>query len=167
MAITASFGNTKTYVRPAFVTSPFYLFCAFEQEEIVDFGTNTTNKEYCGVDNDPILTIGDLEFSNQTFSYMWTEANGSDADKVFKNAFESNTMNEKTVTIKMVAKDGSYYWADFIVTDYKFIFKKGEVSKTSVTVEQVDTPTNRRANTQTADSTKITADSTKITADAT
>ncbi|RLA68956.1 MAG: hypothetical protein DRG09_06935 [Epsilonproteobacteria bacterium] len=130
-------------VGPSAVT--FEPICVFGGEAIVDFGGYTTNKEYCLSKAEPYVALNDLEFGSATYSYLWSEADGDAGNKIFKDAHLAKTLAAKTVSIETevnntLGVNGTQYTADFIVAGYKFLFKKGEVNKVEVTLEQLTTP---------------------------
>ncbi|MCK5743632.1 MAG: hypothetical protein KAH30_02755, partial [Caldisericia bacterium] len=113
---------------------------------IVDFGTYGTNKEYCLSRQEPYVSLTDLEFGAQTFQGLWTEGTGDAGKTIIETAHKATDLVGKTVTIRTEANNsaganGTQYTADFMVTGYKFLFKKGEVNKYEFAVEQLTMPT--------------------------
>ncbi|MCK5744479.1 MAG: hypothetical protein KAH30_07045, partial [Caldisericia bacterium] len=95
---------------------------------------------------EPYVALGDLEFGSQTFQGLWSEGTGDAGKTIIETAHKASTIVGKTVTIQTEANNsaganGTQYTADFMVTGYKFLFKKGEVNKFEFTVEQLTTPT--------------------------
>ncbi len=124
----------------------FEPICVFGGETTVDYGTYTTNKEYCLSDSNPFVSLGDLEFGDQTFTYLWSEGAGDAANVIIKAAFDATDLVGSTITIQTEANNsagvnGTQYEAEYLVTGYKHLFKKGEVNKTEFSVTQTTTPT--------------------------
>jgi len=125
--------------------SSFESICVFGGEAIIDFGTYSTNKEYCLSSAVPYTALNELEFGSQTYSYLWSEASGNAANVIIKAAHAATTMADKTITVRHEANNtggsnGTQYVADYLVTGYKHSFRKGEVNKTEFTVEQLTLP---------------------------
>ena len=123
----------------------FEPICGFGGETIVDFGTYGTNKEYCLSRAEPYVSLTDLEFGSQTFTGLWSEGTGDAGMAIVATAHADTTIVGKTVTIRTEANNsgganGTQYTANFMVTGYKFLFKKGEVNKYEFSVEQLTTP---------------------------
>ena len=139
-------GNlTKVGVGAGAGASSFEPICVFGGEAIVDFGTYSTNKEYCLSQAEPFVSLSTLEFGSQTYTYIWSEGLGDLANKIFQDAHLATTLDAKKITIQTEANNslgtnGTQYTADFLVTGYKFLFKEGELNKVEVSVEQLTTP---------------------------
>ena len=123
----------------------FEPICVFGGEAEVDFGTYSTNKEYCLSRKEPYVALNDLEFGSQTFQGLWSEGTGDAGKKIVEDAHKASDMATKTITVQIEANNskganGTQYTANFLVTGYKFMFKKGEVNKYEFTVEQLTTP---------------------------
>ncbi len=123
----------------------FSPICVFGGEAVVDFGTFTTNKEFCLSQKDAVVSMGDLEFGSQSYTYLWSEAAGDAANVIIKAAFDASDLVGSTIKIQVEANNtlganGTQYVADFLVTGYKHLFKKGEVNKTEFAIEQTSSP---------------------------
>jgi len=126
--------------------STFQPVCVFGGEAIIDFGTYSTNKEYCLSNAVPYTALNELELGTQSYTYLWSEGTGNAANVIIQDAHEATTMALKTITIRHEANNtlgsnGTQYVADYLVTGYKHIMRKGEVNKTEFTIEQLTLPT--------------------------
>ena len=141
-------GNmTKVGVGAGAGASTFSPICVFGGEATVDFGTYSTNKEYCLSKKEAYVALNDLEFGSQTFTYLWSEGAGDAADAIILAAHNATDITGKTITVQTEAsnssdgvKAGTLYTTEFIVTGYKYLFKKGEVNKVEFTIEQTTSP---------------------------
>ena len=141
-------GNlTKVGIGAGNDATTFEPICVFGGETLVDFGVYGTNKEYCLSRKEAYVALGDLEFGSQTYTYLWSEGTGDAANVIIAAAHAAETIVGKQITIETEAsnsvdgtKKGTLYKANFIVTGYKHLFKKGEINKTEFTVEQTSTP---------------------------
>ncbi len=139
-------GNlTKVEVGAGAGAVAFESICVFGGETMVDFGTYSTNKEYCLSQAVPFTAINDLEFGSQTYTYLWSEGSGDAANVIIQAAHMATVLEDKKITVMTEANNsggtnGTQYTADFIVTGYKHTFIKGEVNKTEFTVEQLSIP---------------------------
>jgi len=127
-------------------------FCNFTGELNIDFGSFQVNKEYCLSSNDPVVALGDRDFSQQTFSFLWTEGDSDAANKIFRDAHLSDSLDAKKVYIAGELNNkpdggtsGTRYEAQFVVVGYRHEIKRGSVNKTTVTVEQLTVPTETAA----------------------
>ena len=151
-ATPAVLGNmTKVGVGVGADAATFSPICVFGGEAVVDFGTFSTNKEYCLSQAEPFVALNELEFGSQTYTYLWSEGVGDAANKIIQDAHKATDIAAKTISIETEANNGSTgkagtkYAANFIVTGYKFLFKKGEVNKVEFQVEQTSAPTETAA----------------------
>jgi len=141
-------GNmTKVGVGAGKAATTFEDICIFGGETLVDFGVYGTNKEYCLSQEEAFVALGDLEFGSQTYTYLWSEGSGDAANVIVKAAHDASDLVGKAISIQTEAnnssdgtKAGTTYTANFIVTGYKHLFKKGEINKTEFTVEQTSVP---------------------------
>ena len=146
-AKSAVLGNmTKVEVGAGSGASTFQPICVFGGEAVVDFGTYSTNKEYCLSKNEAYVALNELEFASQSYTYLWSEGLGDLANKIIREAHLATTLADKTITLVVEANNGTSgkgatYTADFLVTGYKFLFKKGEVNKIEFSIEQLTAPT--------------------------
>lgn len=139
-------GNaTKLGVGEGADATVFEPICVFGGEALVDFGTYSTNKEYCLAKAEPYVALDDLEFASQTYSYLWSEGSGDAADVIIQAAHLATNLDSKTISVQTEANNsggttGTIYTANFLVTGYKHTFTKGAVNKTEFTIEQLSVP---------------------------
>ncbi len=143
MATGTSGTGTKIEVSSDQVT--WYPICVFGNEATVNFGQKAVSKEFCLSQDLPFLAMDFAEFDNQTYSYFWSEEFGSLADEVIKTAFESPIYDDKKIYFRVEANNsrgtsGTQYQAEYIVTAYKHLFKRGEINKTEFTIDQLTVP---------------------------
>jgi len=113
----------------------------------VDWGTESVNKEYCINSTNPIITIGNKEFGQNTVQYAWTEGDLSEGNKLLRDAKEATLQTDKTVYLRVEVNNsagthGTQYVTKNVVTGYKHMgFTKDGSIKTEVVLEQLEEPT--------------------------
>lgn len=119
----------------------FHPICTYGKEATVEYGKYSISKEFCLSSDDPEIALGEKDYSDRTYSHLWEEGNGSAGNLVVKTAYENKTKIFIRVTANNSAgANGTQYTSEFMVNDYKHMFKKAEVNKTEWSCSQMTEP---------------------------
>ena len=112
----------------------------------IDFGEYQTSKsEPCLEDGKTEDIFEGLEYSEQTFKYVWTQALTNAADTKIKEAFDTKGVQEVEFRTTMNNKTGSEavgttYIIPFKIKAYKHLGNDGKVWTTEIKVIQTGEP---------------------------
>ncbi len=137
---------TKVGIGAGADATTFDPICIFGDVE-VDFGSFAINEENCLSSDTPFVSLGQVSFTEQTFTYPWTEGTGDKATKTIKDAHEAKTAAAKTISVEFEmsnsadgTKKGTLYTANFMVTNYKVTAPESGINKSVFTVKQLSKP---------------------------
>jgi hypothetical protein len=127
-------------------TTDWYKFVCNSNAIEIDFGTEDEKVEVCLETNEEDISFGANKYSDQTFTYTWTQALTSNADDTVRAAKLATNFEDKKIEIRLTMNNatteavGTTYVIPFAVKGYKH---KGEESGkwfTEVTLRQIGQP---------------------------
>ena len=97
------------------------------------------------MDGTPYTSQGNNEYVEQEYTHLWEEGNGSDGNKIVKDAKAATSDTDKTIHVRVTANNsggtnGTQYDATYMVMDYAHTFNKGALNKTVWKAKQLTAP---------------------------